>query len=81
MRAEHIELLQSPWLIELGAFYLNFNGLDSGEFSDFCGHFSCDLNDMEPVMILMLPNSTKLEYSLTCAICLVRYFFGKFQSQ
>ncbi|EEF38322.1 ubiquitin-protein ligase, putative [Ricinus communis] len=71
LRAEHIELLQSPWLIELGAFYLNFNGLDGGEF---CGYFSCDLNATEPVITLTLPNSIKLDYSLTCAICLETVF-------
>lgn len=74
MQAEHIELLQSPWLIELGAFYLNFDGIDGGEFSEFCSQFSCDLNGTEPVMTLTLPNSTKLEYSLTCAICLETVF-------
>ncbi|KAI3927762.1 hypothetical protein MKW98_023363 [Papaver atlanticum] len=26
LRAEHIELLKSLWLIKLGAFYINFNG-------------------------------------------------------
>ncbi|XP_021622651.1 probable E3 ubiquitin-protein ligase BAH1-like isoform X2 [Manihot esculenta] len=74
MRAEHLELLWSPWLIELGAFYLNFNGSDGGELSEFCGHFSCDLNATEPVITLRLPNSAKLEYSLTCAICLETVF-------
>ncbi|KAJ6995429.1 hypothetical protein NC653_018023 [Populus alba x Populus x berolinensis] len=74
MQAEHIELLQSPWLIELGAFYLNFDGIDGGEFSEFCSQFSCDLNGTEPVMTLTLPNSMKLEYSLTCAICLETVF-------
>lgn len=71
MRAEHIELLQSPWLIELGAFYLNFNGLNCGESREFSGHFSFDFNASQPVMMLTLPNSIKLEYNLTCAICLV----------
>ncbi|XP_031283599.1 probable E3 ubiquitin-protein ligase BAH1-like isoform X2 [Pistacia vera] len=70
MRAEHIELLQSPWLIELGAFYLNFNGIDNGESIESSGHFSCDFNPSQPVMKLSLPNSIKLEYDLTCAICL-----------
>ncbi|XP_021282460.1 probable E3 ubiquitin-protein ligase BAH1-like [Herrania umbratica] len=70
MRAEHLELLQSPWLIELGAFYLNFNGSDGGDFVQFSGSFVCDLSATEPVMTMMLPNSIKLEYDLTCAICL-----------
>ena len=78
MRAEHIELLQSPWLIELGAFYLNFNGLNCGESSEFSGHFSFDFNASQPVMTLALPSSIKLEYDLTCAVCLVRSHSNKF---
>lgn len=70
MHAEHIELLHSPWLIELGAFYLNCSGLDGCELDGICGHFSCDLNVTEAVMTLILPGSIKLEYDLTCAICL-----------
>lgn len=74
MHAEHIELLHSPWLIELGAFYLNSSGLDGCELDGICGHFSCDLNITEAVMTLILPGSIKLDYSLTCAICLVRCY-------
>ncbi|GLT96302.1 hypothetical protein SLE2022_139360 [Rubroshorea leprosula] len=70
LRAEHIELLQSPWLMELGAFCLNFNGSDGEEFTQLSGHFSCDFNAAQSVMTLMLPNSIKTEYDLTCAICL-----------
>ncbi|XP_057981892.1 probable E3 ubiquitin-protein ligase BAH1-like isoform X2 [Malania oleifera] len=70
MRAERIELLQSPWIIELGAFYLNFNRSDSGDSDEVFSHFSCDLGAMQPVMTLKLPDSVKLEYNLTCAICL-----------
>lgn len=73
MQAEHIELLQSPWLIELGAFYLNFDGLDVGEFSESSGNFSVDLNAARPVMKLFLSSSFELEYDLTCAICLVGF--------
>ncbi|KAH7554204.1 hypothetical protein ACOSP7_028703 [Xanthoceras sorbifolium] len=69
MKAEHIELLRSPWLIELGAFLLNFNRLDGGEFRESSGH-SCDFNASQSVMTLTLANSIKLEYDLTCAICL-----------
>ncbi|CAL0326689.1 unnamed protein product [Lupinus luteus] len=70
MLAEHIELLHSPWLIELGAFYLNLSGLDGCDLDVICGHFSCDLNMAEAVMTLRLPDSIKLEYNLNCAICL-----------
>ncbi|XP_018681460.2 probable E3 ubiquitin-protein ligase BAH1-like 1 isoform X2 [Musa acuminata AAA Group] len=74
MRAEHIELLQSPWLIELGAFYLNFSGSDFGEPGEFFHKFSCDLSDMQPVMTMTLSDSMKYEYSLVCAICLDTVF-------
>lgn len=75
MHAEHIELLHSPWLIELGAFYLNSTGRDGCELDGVCGHFSCDLNMTEAVMTLVLPDSIKLDYDLNCAICLVRSYF------
>lgn len=74
MHAEHIELLHSPWLIELGAFYLNSSGLDGCELDGVRGQFSCDLNMTNAVMTLILPDSIKLEYDLTCAICLVRSY-------
>lgn len=74
LRAEHIELLQSPWLIELGAFCLNCNNPDGGESVGFFGSFSCDLNATEPTMTLMLPDNIKLEYNLICAICLDTVF-------
>lgn len=77
MRAEHIELLQSPWLIELGAFCLNFKRSGDGDFpSEFSTHFSFDVDvdvDDTPKMTLMLPDSMKLEYDLTCPICLVSF--------
>ncbi|PON44930.1 Cdk-activating kinase assembly factor [Parasponia andersonii] len=70
MQSEHIELLQSPWLIELGAFYLNLDASDGGHLSELSGHFSCDLSATPPVMTMLLPDSKKLDYDLTCAICL-----------
>ncbi|XP_010518927.1 PREDICTED: probable E3 ubiquitin-protein ligase BAH1-like [Tarenaya hassleriana] len=74
MRAERIELLHSPWLIELGAFYLNY-GLDKAKNVDSsCGQVSCDLKAEQPVMKLTLPNSIELEFDLTCAICLETVF-------
>lgn len=75
MQAEHIELLQSPWLIELGALYLNFGGLGGGQLNELSSHFSCHLNSTPPVMTLILQDSITLNYDLTCAICLVRYYF------
>ncbi|CAK9159424.1 unnamed protein product [Ilex paraguariensis] len=70
MRAEHLEILQSPLLIELGAFYMNFFESNSGKSDGFSRPFSCDLSTTEPVVTFMLPDSVKLEYHLTCAVCL-----------
>lgn len=74
MRAEKIELLQSPWLIELGAFYLNFRGSEIGEPGEFFREFTCDLTGTQPVMTMTLSDSVKYEYSLTCAVCLDTVF-------
>lgn len=69
-----MEILQSPWLIELGAFCKNFNE-PRGEISGGLHNpFSFDLTDSGPTMTLILPDNVKLEYNLTCAICLVRLF-------
>ncbi|KAL0926445.1 hypothetical protein M5K25_002679 [Dendrobium thyrsiflorum] len=74
MRAKRIELLQSPWLIELGAFYLNCAGSDAGEPGAFFRKFSCDLPDSQPVMTMVLLDSITYEYSLSCPICLDTVF-------
>ncbi|CAN6716808.1 unnamed protein product [Malus baccata var. baccata] len=74
MRAEHIEILQSPWLIELGAFYLNLDVLDGDELNEVSGRFSCDISATPPTLTLMLPDSLKMEYDLTCAVCLETVF-------
>ncbi|KAL3825660.1 hypothetical protein ACJIZ3_021689 [Penstemon smallii] len=69
MREEQMEILQSPWLIELGAFYVNIN-----ESNEIPNPFSFDSSATEPKMTLMLPDNVKLEYNLTCAICLELVF-------
>ncbi|ONK74255.1 uncharacterized protein A4U43_C03F4380 [Asparagus officinalis] len=74
MHAKRIELLQSPWLIELGAFYVNFTGSDIGEPGEFFRKFSCDLSGAQPVMSMTFSDSIKYEYSLTCAVCLDTVF-------
>ena len=78
MRAEHLDFLQSPWFIELGAFYLNLDGPDGGgEIKELLFYFSCDLNATPPIMTMTLSDSTKLDYDLTCAVCLVRSLFSR----
>lgn len=75
LQSEHIELLQSPWLIELGAFCLNLDGAGDRDLPEISGQFFCDVNATPPVMTMLLPDSRKLNYDLTCAICLVRSYF------
>ncbi|XP_058204344.1 probable E3 ubiquitin-protein ligase BAH1-like isoform X2 [Rhododendron vialii] len=57
MRAKHIEILQSPWLIELGAFYKNCDEPDGPNL--FSSSFSCDLNAAEPDLVFN-------PYALSC---------------
>ncbi|KAG6412116.1 hypothetical protein SASPL_124785 [Salvia splendens] len=73
MRSEHMEILQSPWLLELGAFCKNFNE-PRGETGGPHNPFSFDLTSSEPTLTLILPDNVKLEYNLTCAICLELVF-------
>ncbi|MFS7902076.1 putative E3 ubiquitin-protein ligase BAH1 [Helianthus anomalus] len=73
LQAEHLEISQSPWLIELVALYLSFN--ESNHMIDYKLHdipFSCDLSiaNSEHVLRLVLPGYANLEYNLTCLICL-----------
>ncbi|KAK9156950.1 hypothetical protein Scep_003524 [Stephania cephalantha] len=74
MRADHMELLQSPWLIELGAFCINFNGNSEEVSNRFSHQFSCDLSSDQATMRFIVSDSVKLEYTLTCAICLETVF-------
>ncbi|CAN4117982.1 unnamed protein product [Withania somnifera] len=74
MRAERLEILQSPWLIELGALYLNFTESNGEKSKEIFTQFSCHLSDTGSIMTLMFPDSVKLEYDLTCPICLDTIF-------
>lgn len=74
MQTKHIELLHSPWLIELGAFLINCNKEVNGTCLNFRGPFSCDLESDEPIMSMILSDSVKLDYNLTCPICLELLF-------
>ncbi|KAI4977980.1 hypothetical protein ZWY2020_014534 [Hordeum vulgare] len=79
MQTEHTELLQSPWLIELGAFHLNCDSSDidepAGFFkNEFFKNFSCDLTATQPIMTMAISETMKYDYSLTCPICLDTIF-------
>ncbi|CAH1452250.1 unnamed protein product [Lactuca virosa] len=73
LQAKHLDIMQSPWLIELIAFYMNLNGSDSLSSDELFGQLSYDLNipNEESIQLtLTLVGSEKLEYSLKCPICL-----------
>ena len=59
MQTEHIELLQSPWLIELGAFHLNCDDTEADEpggffKNGFFKNFSCDLVGAQPLLTMAI---------------------------
>ncbi|MQL94366.1 hypothetical protein Taro_027027 [Colocasia esculenta] len=72
----HIEILQSPWLCELMALYINSRANESntmtipGLFEDCALVFDGD----KPTLSCGLFDSLKLEVNLTCSICLDTVF-------
>eukprot|EP00253_Pinus_taeda_P009338 PITA_09338 len=73
LQVKHIELLKSPWLIELIAFQINTRDLEKGYNGEIFPEFSCDFTGSDPVIKCSLHNSVKLEFNLTCPICLVSF--------
>eukprot|EP00250_Pteridium_aquilinum_P008255 c17806_g1_i1 orf=440-1387(-) len=73
LQTMHVELLQSPWLVELIAFHLNLKekALSDTEMSSRC---SFDLKNSKPTVSFILSASIKLEIDLTCSICLDMVF-------
>ncbi|XP_023769535.1 probable E3 ubiquitin-protein ligase BAH1-like isoform X1 [Lactuca sativa] len=72
LQAKHLDIMQSPWLIELVAMYMNLKGSDSLISDELFGPLSCDLNvsNQGSALTLTLLGSEKLECNLTCPICL-----------
>ena len=69
----HIEILQSPWLCELMAFYINLRQCKANSKA-FMGLFEdCSLtfDDDKPMLSCGLFDSMKVDIGLTCSICLV----------
>ncbi|CAL9106186.1 probable E3 ubiquitin-protein ligase BAH1-like 1 isoform X1 [Musa acuminata AAA Group] len=72
----HIEILQSPWLSELMAFYINLRQAkvkDEAIMRPF-GDCSLTFNDDKPRLSCELFESMKIEVDLTCSICLDTVF-------
>ncbi|KAG0495719.1 hypothetical protein HPP92_000383 [Vanilla planifolia] len=71
-----IEILQSPWLCELMAFYINVKQIDAsrGHMAGFLGDCHLKLDDDKPILSCCLLDSMSLDISLTCSICLETVF-------
>ncbi|KAH7676647.1 Vanadium/alternative nitrogenase delta subunit protein [Dioscorea alata] len=73
----HIEILQSPWLCELMAFYINLRAskkINNVALPGLFGDCSLKFNDEKPILSCGLFDSVKLDTDLTCAICLDTVF-------
>uniref|UniRef100_A0A0E0LPN4 RING-type domain-containing protein n=1 Tax=Oryza punctata TaxID=4537 RepID=A0A0E0LPN4_ORYPU len=71
----HIEILQSPWLCELMAFYMNLrrSKKNNGAMELF-GDCSLVFDDDKPTISCNLFDSMRVDISLTCSICLDTVF-------
>ncbi|KAI8562802.1 hypothetical protein RHMOL_Rhmol03G0063700 [Rhododendron molle] len=78
MRAKHVEILQSPWLIELGAFYMNCDepdGLKAANPESKCPVCREDCNEqtIDPIIIIKEPESLRVIWRSPCNIVLEFY--------
>jgi len=68
----HIEILQSPWLCELMAFYMNLRRSKKNKAAmELFGHCSLIFDDERPTLSCNLFDSMRVDISLTCSICLM----------
>jgi len=75
LQAKHLELLQSPWLIELSAFQINTKDSEyEVSCEDLC-ECSSDFSSGEPTITCKMSESVKAEFNLTCPICLDTVFY------
>ncbi|KAG1371257.1 putative E3 ubiquitin-protein ligase BAH1-like 1 [Cocos nucifera] len=75
----HIEILQSPWLCELMAFYINLRQCKANSKA-FMGLFedcSVTFDDDKPMLSWGLFDAMKVDIGLTCSICLVPCYSAK----
>ncbi|KAK1315546.1 putative E3 ubiquitin-protein ligase BAH1-like 1 [Acorus calamus] len=72
----HIELLKSPWLCELLAFYINLreNKVETRAIPGLFEECSFGLDCGKPTLSCSLLDSLKLDIDLTCSICLDTVF-------
>lgn len=69
----HIEILQSPWLCELTALYINLgkSKANNRAVMGLFGDCSLTFDDDKPMLSCGLFDSMKVDIDLTCSICLV----------
>ncbi|XP_010234106.1 probable E3 ubiquitin-protein ligase BAH1-like 2 isoform X1 [Brachypodium distachyon] len=71
----HIEILQSPWLCELMAFYMNLRRSKNNEVAmELFGDCSLTFDDDQPTLSCNLFDSMRVDISLMCSICLDTMF-------
>ncbi|KAJ4753046.1 SPX (SYG1/Pho81/XPR1) domain-containing protein [Rhynchospora pubera] len=72
----HIEILQSPWLCELMAFYINLrkSKVDNKAPLELFGDCSLTFDDDKPTLSCCLFESMRVDIDLTCSICLETVF-------
>ncbi|KAJ4764536.1 SPX (SYG1/Pho81/XPR1) domain-containing protein [Rhynchospora pubera] len=72
----HIEILQSPWLCELMAFYINLRNskVNNKAPMELFGDCSLTLEDNKPTLSCCLFELLWVDINLTCSICLDMVF-------
>ncbi|KAF3334750.1 E3 ubiquitin-protein ligase BAH1-like 1 [Carex littledalei] len=72
----HIEILQSPWLCELMAFYINLrkSKVDNNAPMELFGDCSLRFDNDKPTLTCCLFESMQVDVDLTCSICLDMVF-------
>lgn len=74
-RSMHIEILESPWLHELMAFYINLRRTDDSTAMELLGDLSLTFDDDDkPTLSCSLFDSLRIDIDLTCSICLDTVF-------
>ncbi|KAG0483714.1 hypothetical protein HPP92_011798 [Vanilla planifolia] len=76
MQEERKDLLLSPWLIELGALYLNSFAWDASEPAAFVTQLACEFDVPDPTLQMVLSDSHVFQCSLSCPYCLVVGIFS-----
>ncbi|KAL8548648.1 hypothetical protein ACS0TY_007798 [Phlomoides rotata] len=76
VQSKHIEILQSPWLCELMAFHINLreSRVHSSSASTLFEGCCVVLNDGKSSLSCELFDSVKIDFDLTCSICLETLF-------